>query len=117
MCLSDLVFFRHVGGGSKGEADFTDCSITIFLDMERLGKLAIEARLRRGNFHCVISCEQKQAQQQIDAQVHRLWEALAGLGYSIEALTCRTSPDLEQKHNEFLASQLFSEAGLINFFV
>ncbi|HQL01343.1 MAG TPA: flagellar hook-length control protein FliK [Smithellaceae bacterium] len=111
------VFIRPDGGGSKGEADFTDCSITIFLDMERLGKLAIEARLRRGNFHCVISCEQKQAQQQIDAQVHRLWEALAGLGYSIEALTCRTSPDLEQKHNEFLASQLFSEAGLINFFV
>lgn len=111
------VFIRPDAGNEQRGADFSDCSITIFLDMEYLGTLSIEARLRQGNFRCVISCQDDQARLLIDSQVNRLYEALGNLGYHVEGLACLVSPDLEQKRNEFIAAQIFSDEGLINFFV
>lgn len=110
------VFIRPDDGKNPGDAGFANCTITIFLSLDFLGDLSIEARLREGNFRCVISCEDASARSLIDGHVDQLWTALEGLGYHVDALNCLNVRDIQGRRSEFLASRSFSEINLINFF-
>ncbi|MFO7569586.1 MAG: hypothetical protein R6W75_07285 [Smithellaceae bacterium] len=111
------VFIRPDGGNENKGEGFGNCTITIFLNLDYLGELSIEARLREGNFHCVISCEDDDVKTLINEKVTELWTALESLGYHVDALRCLRNPDLESKRIEFLSEQSFSRMNLINFFV
>jgi hypothetical protein len=110
------VFIRPDDGNDAKNGGFANCTITIFLSLDFLGEISIEARLREGNLHCVISCEDDDSRALITDHVDRLWTALEDLGYHVNALNCLKVRDMESRRSEFLAGQSFSEINLINFF-
>jgi hypothetical protein len=114
--LADI-FIRPDDKKREGKEKFSSSSVVIFLDMDFLGKLAINASIREGNFSCVIKCEEEEVKALINNDLDKLKSALLAIGYRVDYIDCMQDAGLTQVREEFLQEQSFYAAGLLNFFV
>jgi hypothetical protein len=114
--LADI-FIRPEDKKREGKDKFSSCSVVVYLDMDFLGKLAINANIREGNFNCLIKCEEEEVRTLINNELDKLKNALSAIGYRVDYIDCMQEDGLTQVREEFLSEQSFSAAGLLNFFV
>lgn len=114
--LADI-FIRPEDKKREGKEKFSSCSVVVFLDMDFLGKLAINASIREGNFSCLIKCEEEEIKTLINNELDKLKSALCAIGYRVDYIDCMQDAGLTQVREEFLREQSFFAAGLLNFFV
>ncbi|PKN77295.1 MAG: hypothetical protein CVU52_01075 [Deltaproteobacteria bacterium HGW-Deltaproteobacteria-10] len=101
----------------QGQEKFSSCAVTIFLDLDLLGKIAVNASVRDGGFNCVIRCESEDIKDLINDNLDELKRSLAGTGYRLESICCVQEEGLMDEREEYLARQSFFAADLVNFFV
>jgi Flagellar hook-length control protein FliK len=111
------IFIRPENKKREGKEKFSSSSVVVFLDMDFLGKLAINASIREGNFSCMIKCEDEDVKTLINNDLDKLKNALLAIGYRVDYIDCMQENGLTQVREEFLQEQSFFAAGLLNFFV
>ncbi len=111
------VFITPDDKNAEGAKKFASCAIRIFLDMDYLGELAIEAGIREGRIRCVIQCESEDVKDLLEASATQLREALESTGYGVEQMDCLVTSDLGQKRAEFIGQQILGSTDLVNSYV
>ncbi len=110
------IFIRPDDKSKKGEKKFTSCSVIIFLDMDKIGPIAISAAVREGGFSCLIKCESEEIQKAINIQLQTLKTKLTEIGYRVDYLECIKENDISGKRKEFISEQSFAQADILNIF-
>jgi len=110
------VFITPDDKNASGARKYSSCSIMIFLDLDYLGEISIDASLRDGQIRCIIKCESEEVKQLVDASSRKLKEALAGIGYGIEQIDCLKVSEMGQKRIEYIEQQILGSTDLINHF-
>jgi hypothetical protein len=102
---------------AQGAKKFTSCSVRIFLDLDYLGEISVEASLREGRIRCLIHCESEDVRKLVEDASGQLRDALSGIGYQVDHLDCLEASDLKSKRIEFVDQQILGSADLVNSFV
>jgi hypothetical protein len=114
--LADI-FITPEGKDEQGKIKFSSCAVAIFLDLDILGKIAVNANFREGGINCIIKCEKEEVKDLISNHLDELKNSLMGNGYRVGYIDCVREERLMQERAEFLAGQSFFAKGLVNFFV
>jgi len=110
------IFIRPDDKNEKGGKKFSSCSVIIFLDMDKIGPIAISAAVREGSFSCLIKCESEEVRDTINDQLKALKMKLTEIGYRVDYLECIKENDIVQKRKEFISEQSFSQEDVLNIF-
>jgi len=116
MLRSADIFIRPDNKNAKGTQKFSSCSVIIFLDLDYLGQVSIDASVREGHIRCVIKCENETVKDLFAASADQLKEALGGLGYGVEPIECLKVSDIAGRKAEYREQELLGFADLINHF-
>lgn len=114
--LADIIITPE-GKGREGRKDFSSSSITIFLDMDKLGGIMINAGLQRKSFTCVIKCSENESREIIFDNLEILKSALSANGYNVAYIDCLQEGGLREQREEFLENRIMPSMDLVNFFV
>jgi hypothetical protein len=86
------------------------CRVVLFLDMDALGELGVDAALKDRTFRCTIKCQTQDVLHFISSLLPELREKLSGIGYEVCSLECVRGDDIRSCKHEFLAEyRLFSQ--------
>jgi hypothetical protein len=110
------IFITPEENNGQGKEKFLSCTVTIFLDLDILGKIAVNACVRDGGLNCVIKCEREQVKDLINDNIDELKQSLSGTGYRLGYIDCVQEERLMDEREEFLARQSFFAADLVNYF-
>ena len=102
---------------AQGAKRFTSCSVRIFLDLDYLGEISVEASLREGRIRCLIHCESEDVRKVVEDASGQLRDALAGIGYQVDHLDCLEANGLKSKRMDFIEQQILGSTDLVNSFV
>lgn len=111
------IFISPDDKNAAGAKKFSSCSIMIFLDLDYLGNLSIDASLKAGHIRCVIKCESEEIAQLVNASAPKLKDALGAIGYGVEQVDCLKVSELERQRTEFINEHLLGSTDLVNHFV
>ena len=94
----------------KGSEQGKQCRIVLFLDMDSIGEVAVDAGIRNGSFRCTIKCESQDVVDFISVILPELQEKLSGIGYSSSYVQCVLDKDIQSWKLDFLSDyKLFSQ--------
>jgi len=87
--------------------------IVLFVDMDALGELAVDAAVNEGTLRCSIRCQSEEIQDFITALLPELQEKLSSVGYASSAVQCNLDRDLSSWKQDFLRKyKLFSQSAI-----
>jgi hypothetical protein len=110
------IFMRPDDKNNQEEKKFSSCSIMIFLDLDILGKISVNASVRDGSFRSLIKCEREDVKDVISGELGKLKSALSNIGYRVDYIDCLQEDGLAQERKEYFAEQSFSARDLVNYF-
>jgi hypothetical protein len=84
----------HADSPSGAQRSFT---MSLLLDLDVLGHMLIELRVRGKELDCLFKCGRETVQTIIFSHLTELQEKLLDLGYRVERLTCVVEEDLEEQ--------------------
>jgi len=106
--MQDLFIETEKEKGAQGRE--SRYRVVLFVDMDALGDLAIEASLRGGNLQCTIKCPTPAAADFMGRSLDELQEKLSGLGYVAPQVQCILDRDLPSWKQDFLLNhRLYSQ--------
>ena len=76
--------------------------IVLFLDMDALGELAIDAGVKEGILRCTIKCPDQESFDFMQALLPELRNTLSAIGYDTGSLQCLLDRDIPSWKQEFL---------------
>jgi hypothetical protein len=114
--LADI-FITPDGKNGQGKSKFSSCFVAIFLDLDILGKIAVNAGFREGGVSCLIKCESEAVKDLINNNLDELRQSIAATGYLIGSIDCVQEEGIINEREEFLSRQSFFADQLVNFFV
>lgn len=114
--LADI-FITPEGKDGRNKNTFSSCCVVIFLDLDILGKIAVNASVREEGFNCVIKCEREEVKYLINSNLEELKNSLTATGYRIGYIDCIQEEGVMNEREDFLAKQSFFADQLVNFFV
>ena len=110
------IFIRPDDKNNQGEKKFSSCSVMIFLDLDILGKISVNASVREGSFRTLIKCEREDVQEIIASELGKLKSVLSDIGYRVDYIDCLQDEGLAQEREEYFEKQSFSAVDLVNHF-
>ncbi len=115
--LSMADVFFHQERSKDAERSTESCTVAMFLNMDALGDLMIEARFRDAQVGCSIRCLNPEVRAYIAGNLEQLNEALKTLGLKVDQLVCVCEPDISRRRTEHLARLSAFESDAVNLFV
>ena len=116
-CSLADIFITPEERDKRGRKNFSSCSVAIFLHLDILGEITINAGLHRDNFNCVIKCSTSEASDIINDKLNDLKTALLCTGYRVDYINCFQEEGLADQREEFIANRFMPAEDLINYFV
>jgi hypothetical protein len=104
------IFIESDRGNGNGEhAAEKQCRIVLFLDMDSLGELAVDAGLREGTLCCTLRCPDQKVLDFMQPLLPALGHAISGIGYTVGAIQCVLERNIGSWKQDFLqAHSLFT---------
>jgi len=94
----------------NGQGKESRYRVVLFVDMDALGELAIEASFRGGTLQCTIKCSTPGTADFMERCLAELQEKLSGLGYVAPQVQCILERDLPSWKQDFLLDhQIYSQ--------
>ncbi|PKN10757.1 MAG: hypothetical protein CVU72_00045 [Deltaproteobacteria bacterium HGW-Deltaproteobacteria-7] len=103
---------KHAAGAKK----YSACNVVIFLNLDYLGEININASVREGRIRCLIKCESEEVKLLLAASADQLKKALGDIGYGIDQIDCLKASELKLRKTEFIEQQLLGSLDLVNHF-
>lgn len=94
--------FIETDRGHGGPAAEKQCRIVLFLDMDSLGELAVDAGLSKGTLCCTLKCSNPQVVDFMQPLLQALGNSLSETGYTVGAIQCVLDRNIELLKREFL---------------
>ena len=110
------IFITPDDKNAAGAKKYSSCSVVIFLDLDYLGEIYIDASVREGRIRCLIKCESDEVKELLASSADQLKEALGGIGYGVEQIDCLKVSELKLKKTEYIEQQLLGSVDLVNHF-
>ncbi|MEN6332141.1 MAG: flagellar hook-length control protein FliK [Smithella sp.] len=110
------IFITPDGKDEQGKKNFSSCSVSVFLDLDIVGKIVVNANFREGGINCIIKCEREEIRDLIGNNLEELKNSLVQTGYRVGYVDCVQEEGLTEERKEFLARQSFFADQLVNFF-
>lgn len=98
------IFVKFGDRDSKGKGRRGEKNVLFLLNMDVLGDIIVEAKIKAKKISCVLKCEDENICNFIRLFLEELGEKLTALGYDIDYLTCVTEKDnlkTEVEYREF----------------
>lgn len=90
------------------------CRIVLFLDMDALGEMAVDAAVKDEGLRCTIKCQGEEVREFMHACIPQLSEKLSGAGYKGVSVQCLLDKDIGAWKNDFLFNHQFFQQNTIN---
>ncbi len=90
--------------------------VVLFLDLDALGKIVVEAGMRGERIRCNIRCENEELSDFLSSALDELRESVHRAGCTMESVACIAEADLEEKREAFYRERLFP-GDAVNLFV
>ena len=103
------IFVKFGDRDSKGKGRRNEKNVLFLLNMDVLGDIIVEAKIKTKKIGCVLKCKDENICNFIRLFLEELGEKLTALGYDIDYLTCVTEKDnlkIKGEYREF--QNLFS---------
>jgi hypothetical protein len=110
------IFIRPDDKNNQKGVDFSSCSIMIFLDLDVLGKISVNASVREDSLRTLIKCEREDVKEIISSELTKLESVLSDIGYRVDYIDCIQEEGLAQERKEYFEEQSFSAMDLVNYF-
>jgi len=109
--MQDLFIERDGRGGQDGQEG--GYRVVLFVDLDALGTLAVEASLQKGRFQCTIKGPDSAVLDYLGKSLPELEAQLAQLGYREARVQCLTEDDLPAWRRDFLMQySLYSQSSI-----
>ena len=98
------IFVKFGDRDSKGKGRRNEKNVLFLLNMDVLGDIIVEAKIKTKKISCVLKCKDENICNFIRLFLEELGEKLTALGYDIDYLTCVTEKDdlkVKAEHREF----------------
>jgi hypothetical protein len=107
------VFIETDQSGS-GSAKGRRYKVVLFVDMDALGEMAIEAGVQEGKLQCTIKCHTQETTAFVADYLPELQDKLADLGYVAPQIRCTLAGDLCSWKQDFLSEHRLYSQNTIN---
>lgn len=98
------IFVKFGDRDSKGKGRRNEKNVLFLLNMDVLGDIIVEAKIKTKKISCVLKCKDENICNFIRLFLEELGEKLTALGYDIDYLTCVTEKDdlkIKAEYREF----------------
>jgi hypothetical protein len=110
------IFIRPDDKNNQDGKSYSSCTIMIFLDLDILGKISVNAGVREGSLRTLIKCEREDVKDIIEGELGKLKSVLSDIGYSVDYIDCLQDEGLTKEREEYFEAQSFSTVDLVNHF-
>lgn len=91
---ADVIIHLDDDGGKPEQENDAGGTVRLFVEMDSLGPLSVEARLVSGGINCAVTCEKKETALVIESSLEELQKGLEKAGLRVGSLSCRTGTAL-----------------------
>jgi hypothetical protein len=88
--------------------------VVLFLSMDILGEVAVDASIRNRNLNCTIKCENQEVCNFISSLLPDLQEKLSSISYNVASLKCICECHIPSLKRDFLSEHNFFSQSTIN---
>ena len=88
--------------------------VVLFLDMDALGELSVDAGVKGRSLRCTIKCRNQDVLDFMSVLLPELQEKLSGAGYDACNLQCALEGDIQSWNHEFLVEHKLFSQNIIN---
>lgn len=114
--MQDIYIEREQGQEEEGEGKSASFRMTIFLDLDQMGEITMDARFQGKRIECIFHCENEEISHFVGIYLDELKEKLAGAGYDVGGLQCLVEANIHVMRNEYLSRQPFNNRLALNLF-
>lgn len=109
------IFIEYDRNAGRGEQN-GKYRVIIFLSMDILGDMIIDARLTEGKINCCIKCSAREVCDFISPYIEELREKLKAIGCELDAVDCVVRGDLIEEKNDYYQELALYSREVINLF-
>jgi hypothetical protein len=109
------IFIEYDRNAGRGEQN-GKYRIIIFLSMDILGDMIIDARLTEGRISCCIKCNAREICDFISPFLEELREKINSIGCELDAVDCVVAGDLAEEKNDYYQELALYSREVINLF-
>lgn len=114
--MQDIYIEREQEQEKEGEGKSASFRMTIFLDLDQMGEITLDARFQGKRIECIFHCENEEISHFVGIYLDELKEKLAGAGYDVGGLQCLVEVNINALRTEYLSRQPFNNRLALNLF-
>jgi len=114
--MQNVYIEREKEHGKDDEGKAASFRMTIFLDLDQMGEITLDARFQGKKIDCVFHCQNDEISNFVGNYLEELKEKLAGAGYEVGGLQCLVEENIHVLRNEYLSRQPFNNRLALNLF-
>ena len=114
--MQDIYIDRENEQGKEDEGKTASFRMTIFLDLDQMGEITLDARFQDKKIDCVFHCQNEDISHFVGSYLDELKVKLEGAGYDVGGLQCLVEENVHIMKQEYLTRQPFNNRLALNLF-
>jgi hypothetical protein len=114
--MQDVYIERENEQGKDNEGKAVSFHMTIFLDLDQIGEITLDARFLSKKIDCVFHCQNEDVSHFVGNYLGELKGKLEGAGYDVGGLQCLVEENIHIMRQEYLSRQPFNNRSALNLF-
>jgi hypothetical protein len=114
--MQDIYIERENEQGKDDEGKAASFRMTIFLDLDQMGEITLDARFQGKKIDCVFHCQNDDTSHFVGNFLDELKVKLEGAGYDVGGLQCLVEENVHVMRQEYLSRQPFNNRLALNLF-
>ena len=114
--MQDIYIERGNEQGKDSEGKTASFRMTIFLDLDQMGEITLDARFQDKKIDCVFHCQNEDISHFVGNYLNELKVKLEGAGYDVGGLQCLVEENIHIMKQEYLTRQPFNNRLALNIF-
>lgn len=114
--MQDIYIERENEQGKDDEGKGASFRMTIYLDLDQMGEIALDARFQGKKIDCIFHCQNEDISHFVGNYLDELKVKLEGAGYDIGGLQCLVEENVHIMRQEYLSRQPFNNRLALNLF-
>jgi hypothetical protein len=114
--MQDIYIEQENEQGKDEEGTAASFRTIIFLDLDQMGEITLDARFQGKKIDCVFRCQNEEITTFVANYMDELKGKLEGAGYDVGGLQCLVDENVHVMRKEYLSRQSFNDRPVLNLF-